>query len=203
MRGSLILIVGPSGAGKDSLIGEARTLFAGDARIAFARRCITRPANAGGEAHEAVSAAEFERRLSAGAFMLSWEAHGLRYGIPRGYERDLAAGRSVVANVSRTVIDDARRRFQPLSVVLVTASPDILADRLRARGREDIGNQAARLQRFIAASLNDDDVETIRNDAALEDAVQEFVVCLTTVIHRTRPTPAAERITEQREEKLA
>jgi phosphonate metabolism protein PhnN/1,5-bisphosphokinase (PRPP-forming) len=190
-RGALILVVGPSGAGKDSLIAGARTRFANDGRIAFARRCITRPADPAGEAHETISVDEFERRRNADAFMLSWRAHGLRYGIPGSYEFDLAAGRSIVANVSRTVIDDARRRYRPLSVIHVTASPDILAARLKARGRENLRQQEARLRRPVAASPVDDDVAWIRNDAALEDALREFNACLTAIVrgerHRRRP----------------
>jgi len=44
----LVLVVGPSGAGKDSLLKAAREEFRGDPRIGFARRVITRPADPDG-----------------------------------------------------------------------------------------------------------------------------------------------------------
>ena len=96
----LVLVVGPSGAGKDTLLDAARRKLAGDTRFRFVRRVITRPANAGGEDHDPVTEAEFATRH----FALQWQAHGLRYGIPADIADDLASGRVVIANVSRAVI---------------------------------------------------------------------------------------------------
>src|SRR5579863_6477078 len=125
----LVLVVGPSGAGKDTLLDAAKQALAGDPRFYFVRRVITRPADAGGEAHEAVTDEEFARR----DFALQWQAHGLRYGIPADA---LSDNRVAVANVSRTVIAEAVQRFAA-RVIEITASPAVLAARLGARGRED------------------------------------------------------------------
>lgn len=185
MQNVLVLVVGPSGAGKDSLLNGARAVLAGDRRLCFVRRVITRPADAGGEAHEAVSEAEFAARKARGELALDWQAHGLRYGIPADIADDIAAGRGVIANVSRGVIDAARARF-PTRVILVTAPVPVLAARLAARGRESAADIAVRLTRE-AASPGETKMETVLNDASLEEGVARFVAAL------TRATAAAPR----------
>ena len=157
--GALVLVVGPSGAGKDTLLDAARDALREDRRFRFVRRVVTRPADAGGEAHEAVTAAEFAGRR----FALAWEAHGWRYGIPDDIAADIAAGRVVIANVSRGVIAEAARRF-PVKVVEITAPADILEARLASRGREDAAGRSARLARRMELPAGVP-VETVSNDA--------------------------------------
>ncbi len=166
----LVLVVGPSGAGKDTLLEAARQALANDPRFRFARRVITRPANAGGEAHEAVSEEEFARR----DFALRWQAHGLHYGIPR---EELEGASVIVANVSRTIIAEAAQRF-PLRVIEVTAPADVLASRLASRRREDAADVAARLSRNIAIPA-EVAVETVMNDGSLEEGTARFLAALT------------------------
>lgn len=96
----LILVVGPSGAGKDTLIDYARAQLRSDPSFHFARRVITRPPSVG-EDHESVDIEEFQRR--AGAFALHWQAHGLFYGIPATVEDQLDCGAVVIANGSRAI----------------------------------------------------------------------------------------------------
>jgi phosphonate metabolism protein PhnN/1,5-bisphosphokinase (PRPP-forming) len=165
----LVLVVGPSGAGKDTLLDAARQALADDPRFRFVRRVITRPADAGGEVHEAVTAEEFAAR----EFALQWQAHGLSYGIPAAaIERDVVA----VANASRSVIADAARLF-PTRVIEVTAPADVLAARLAARARENAADVTERLSRRV--SLPDDvDVETVANDASLAEGVERFLAAL-------------------------
>jgi phosphonate metabolism protein PhnN/1,5-bisphosphokinase (PRPP-forming) len=175
-RGTLFLVVGPSGAGKDTLIRAARESL-DPASVVFARRVITRRAADPAEAFDFVRRAEFAARKEAGEFMLCWRAHGTDYGIAAHHEQDLAGGRSVVANVSRGVIAEAASRHAPVQVIEVTASPPVLASRLAARGREDGSAIAKRLRRAVALP---DGVPTIRivNDGALDDAVRAFVAAL-------------------------
>jgi ribose 1,5-bisphosphokinase len=177
VTGALILVVGPSGAGKDTLLAGARSRL-GDRGFVFPRRIITRPAEAGGEDHVAVTAEDFERRKAAGAFALSWSAHGNAYGIPACITDDLAAGRHVVVNVSRTVIDEARRRFARVGAVVVQAPRDALEARLKARGREDDGAVARRLDRATAHGVGGDGVVEVVNDGTVDQGIARLVAAL-------------------------
>jgi ribose 1,5-bisphosphokinase len=168
----LVLVVGPSGAGKDTLLNAARRTLTGDARFRFVQRFITRPADPAGEDHVPVTEPEFLAR----DFALQWQAHGLRYGIPADVAGDLASGVVLVANVSRGVIAEAATRF-PVRVIEITAPPRILAERLAARGRETETDIAERLARTVP--LPDGvEVETVINDTAPEIGAERFLAAL-------------------------
>jgi ribose 1,5-bisphosphokinase len=173
ISGLLVLVAGPSGAGKDTLLDAARVVLAGDMRFRFVRRVITRPAiSSGGEQHESVTIAEFATRH----FALSWQAHGLHYGIPIDIEGDLTIGRIVIANVSRTVIAEAAQRF-PVRVIEITAPTALLAKRLAERGREATSDTIARLARSVALPSGVP-METVVNDAAIAEGAARFVAML-------------------------
>jgi len=172
----LVVVVGPSGAGKDTLMAGARAALAGDARFRFVRREITRAAEAGGEDHVAVSPAEFSARRAAGAYALAWEAHGLGYGIPADIAGDIAAGRVVVANISRAKIAEAAAKF-PTLVLEITAPPAVLAARLAARGRETAADIAARLARAVVLP-EDVAVARVVNDGTPQDGVAAVLAVL-------------------------
>ncbi|MGL4243738.1 MAG: phosphonate metabolism protein/1,5-bisphosphokinase (PRPP-forming) PhnN [Beijerinckiaceae bacterium] len=146
--GAFVAVAGPSGAGKDTLIRGVQERLQGDRRFVFARRVITRQGDCT-EDHDSVSEFEFARLHADNAFLLSWSANGLRYGLPGGLARDLAEGRIVIANVSRGVLAEVRVRFPRHLIVHVTAAPEILAARLAHRGREDAAAQQARLLRSL------------------------------------------------------
>ena len=169
----LVLVVGPSGAGKDTLLLGAKAALAGDPRYRFVRRVITRPPDAGAEDYEAVT----ETAFAARQFALQWQAHGLRYGIPAEIADDIARGLTVIASVSRLAIEDAARRF-PVKVVEITAPPEVLAARLAMRGREDAGNIASRLARVVALPESVP-VETIVNDRTPAEGIARLLHVIT------------------------
>jgi ribose 1,5-bisphosphokinase len=142
----LVAVVGPSGAGKDTLMGFVAAAMATD-DVSCVRRCITRPSEAGGEAHEALNADEFAAREAAGAFALSWRAHDLAYAIPRAAIAEVEEGAIRLANLSRGVVPRAAGLGVPVLVLEITASPETLAARLSGRGRESATDIAKRLAR--------------------------------------------------------
>jgi ribose 1,5-bisphosphokinase len=168
--GLFVAIVGPSGAGKDALIrGLAGRLGEGDG-VFYARRVVTRRADAF-EDHDTLAEEAFAAARAQGRFALAWSAHGLHYGVPSEIEARLAAGYAVVCNVSRAAVAEVRRLYRPSLVVLVTARPETLAARLAARGRDDGASRRERLERSAVAEVAFEPDATIDNDGRLDDAV--------------------------------
>jgi ribose 1,5-bisphosphokinase len=177
-RGALALVVGPSGAGKDTLIVKARDALAGDARFVFPRRVVTRTAVAELEDHDTVEPAEFQRRKLRGDYALDWEAHGLSYGIPASIDAAMADGRVVVVNVSRSVIQRAAETYENCHVLLISAPPEVRAVRLASRGRESEADILARLAREGAAVPAVVKPTLIDNSGPLEAGLGHFLVAL-------------------------
>jgi ribose 1,5-bisphosphokinase len=176
--GTLVLVAGPSGAGKDSLIGGARLALAGDARFVFARRIVTRPASRW-EEHSTLDEATFAAAEATGQFALSWRAHGLCYGLDRAINDDLVAGRIVVANVSRAMVEVARSHYVRTHALLIDADPAVRAARLSGRAREAASESRTSGSRAFPAIAYD---TVIDNSAELAPAVAAFVAVLRSVL---------------------
>jgi ribose 1,5-bisphosphokinase len=142
-----VLIVGPSGAGKDAIIGVVRERLARDPRFLLPSRIVTRAPSAT-ERHVAVSADEFEALAQRGALALHWQAHGLRYGVPAAVDAAVQEGCTVVFNASRQVIPAAKARYA-CAVVYVDAPWQVRAERLAARSRERGDDIVSRLERVV------------------------------------------------------
>ncbi len=171
--GVLLAVCGPSGAGKDSLLQRAREMFADAPNVVFPRRIVTRPAS-DAEDHDTTSPDAFDRMQASGAFAISWDAHGLKYGLPASVDIDIGAARCVVCNVSRAILPDLRRRYARVVTVLVTAPPDILLARIALRARATDGDHGDRLarsagfDRTLAADI------VIENTGSLDEGAREL-----------------------------
>lgn len=168
--GTMIVVVGPSGAGKDSLINLARAHYADSPRIGFVRRVITRPADGATEDHVPTTVAAFEEQKRQGGFAVSWGAHGLLYGVPAQTYDDLEAGRTLIANGSRAAIGAFIVAYPRVAVIEITARPDIIAERLAARGRESAAEIEKRLARDTGEWHPSCPLMRIDNSGALADA---------------------------------
>ncbi|PZO00852.1 MAG: phosphonate metabolism protein/1,5-bisphosphokinase (PRPP-forming) PhnN [Hyphomicrobiales bacterium] len=189
--GILFVVVGPSGAGKDTLMDGARKALADSGRFAFARRLITRPADAGGEDHEAIDESGFAALVAAGGLLVSWNAHGLHYGLRASLRDELASGRHIVANGSRGVLETLAHAVQRLIIINVTASPEILAVRLAARGRETADDIAARLARKPPQWPAGIETIAVKNDGTVEEGIEHFLAAIDAATRRLalKPVP--------------
>jgi ribose 1,5-bisphosphokinase len=171
--GRLVLVVGPSGAGKDTLLSLARAACAEDRDIVFPRRAITREASAS-EENEEVGIGTFQEALARGEYAVHWQAHGHCYALPRSIDDDIRAGRTVVANVSRTVIGALREAYADVVVISITAPPDVLARRIAMRARGSDGSPENRLRRTVEDASAAPDV-TIVNTSSAEYHARQLV----------------------------
>lgn len=176
MNGRLIYVVGPSGAGKDSVLEYARTRLNADAGIIFARRFITRDPVVGGEQHIPVSTYDFERIRSQGYFTLYWDANGLRYGIGKEIRTWMSLGFDVVINGSREYLPRALEQFPDALIICITAPVDIIRDRLHQRGRESTDEIEKRIERASMPTVaSGHHLTTITNDGTLRVAGDTLV----------------------------
>ncbi|MGY6697562.1 MAG: phosphonate metabolism protein/1,5-bisphosphokinase (PRPP-forming) PhnN [Roseinatronobacter sp.] len=171
--GLLVAIVGPSGVGKDTLIQKVGTLCPD---YVLVRRVVTRPKDVGNEEHIAVSDALFDAQLAMGRYAFHWEAHGLRYAVPAAIDADLAGGKVVVFNGSRQALPRIAEAYPQLLTLMITATPEVLADRLRARGRDNAREIAQRLKR--AELSPPPGAQVIVNDRTPEAACAEIIAAI-------------------------
>jgi phosphonate metabolism protein PhnN/1,5-bisphosphokinase (PRPP-forming) len=168
--GRLFFFVGPSGAGKDSLLQWVKERLPASADIVFPQRTITRPAHPS-EAHEAVDEQTFLRLAAGGYFSMLWQAGGLYYGVRRSLEADLMAGRDVFVNGSREYVPHLREAFPDTRVIWLEADASLIHDRIAMRGRE---TGAALLRRFDRIKQfsppQDGQIFRIENNGPIESA---------------------------------
>lgn len=175
---TLIYVMGPSGAGKDTVLRQARAELKTGERIAFAHRYVTRPPDPRHENYVALSPVEFETRRLANLFAFDWDAHGFRYAVGLEIDAWQHMGFSVVVSGSRAHFAAWRSRPDRLVPVLITAPAEILAQRLAARGRENAVAQAERLKRGQILAIDDPDMIVIDNSGPPEIAAAALLQLL-------------------------
>lgn len=177
MNTRLIYVMGPSGAGKDSVLGWLRAHLPADMPVHWARRTITRPASAGGEGHEAIDTAGFVEQQSQGQFALAWQANGLHYGVRLTELAPLQQGHWVLVNGSRGHLAHALQSHPGLQVVHITADPATLVLRLTQRQRETPEEIQQRVARASAFVVPPGAIEVL-NNGTLDEAGQALLRAL-------------------------
>jgi guanylate kinase len=137
-EGLLLVVTGPSGAGKGVLVDR---LVEARPECVFSVSATTRPrrtTESDGVHYEFVEPREFERRRSAGHFLEWAEVHGHLYATPsRFVDEQIAGGRVVVLDVDVQGGASVRRaRPNAVSVFIYPPSLDALRRRLQGRATE-------------------------------------------------------------------
>jgi guanylate kinase len=176
MAPRVLVITGPSGVGKGTLI---RSLLERHRDLELSVSATTRPPRPGerdGVDYHFLSPAEFERRVEEGAFVEHATYAGHRYGTLRSeLERRAAGGRGVVLEIE---VQGARqvRAALPDAIQIFIAPPSLEALRLRLVGR-GTDDEAVMEERMRVAErelgARDEFAHVIVNDR-LEDAVEEL-----------------------------
>ncbi len=188
--GIFVCLVGPSGAGKDTLLRLVKQELAQEPGFFFPRRSVTRPQSPD-EDHLVLSETAYAEGLRGGLFTLAWRAHGFGYAIDRDVLPPLAAGEVVICNLSRDAIAAAKKNFPHTVAVLVTAPATELAARLSARGREAPADVRDRLARNHAFAENFVADFVIDNSGSAAIASEKFASILRGLLAKPPPVPQA------------
>jgi ribose 1,5-bisphosphokinase len=143
----IILLTGASGAGKDTLLKKARSYFRNHPEIHFIKRFITRKPGAFEENYY-IEESAFELLTESGFFISWWNAHGLKYGIPRREIDHLKRDETAIVSISREKVSDFETLFEDQVVVInISASREVIEKRLKKRKRENQLQIITRLKR--------------------------------------------------------
>ncbi len=175
--GTLVLVVGNSGSGKDSIITgviNKYLLFPNGLEIRSPARYITRPISPD-EKNKQVNPETFTLMKKEGNLALHWNIYGLQYGVPIEIEDWLAKGCIVVVNVSRNIIEIAKAQYERIKVVFIKVPLEITIERIVKRGRESGKNLEERIER---AKINQDFEDAdliIDNTGDLNDSIDSLL----------------------------
>jgi guanylate kinase len=157
-KGLLVVISGPSGVGKSTVVDRVMKIAPGLKLSVSATTRAARPGEKEGEDYFFVTKEQFSEMVKTGKFLEWAEVHGAYYGTPKSYiEEQLGKGRVVVLEVDvqgaqsiREVLQSRKFSAHAVFVFLIPPSVDILAFRLKKRKTENEELVNYRLRAAIA-----------------------------------------------------
>ncbi|MFX1498545.1 MAG: phosphonate metabolism protein/1,5-bisphosphokinase (PRPP-forming) PhnN [Promethearchaeota archaeon] len=174
-KGTLFLVVGNSGSGKDSIIQGALERYPSQRNKLYApKRYITRPPSET-EDNISVSPEEFKTLSQQGKFALEWHIYGLDYGVPIEIDELLKKGHSVAINVSREIVPSAREIYKNIKVIFIEVPLEITLERLKGRARETGKRLNERIERARNNQHYHEADSIINNTGKLNDAIDKFL----------------------------
>lgn len=182
--GTVFVIVGPSGSGKDTLINWLRAELQDRREIQFVRRIVTRPSDKGHEDHDTMELAQFLSAKEAGAFATTWQAHDLHYAIPASAKDHVDQGGLAILNGARRALGQLEAAFARLQIIHLDVDPAILAGRLTNRGRNSDTNLSARLAQQKLYFQAKTPIIHVTNDGPVEEAGRQIVKLIEQRHHR-------------------
>ncbi len=175
----VFLIIGNSGAGKDTIIDEVHRKFPSHyTKLQVPKRVITRQSS-DTEKSESVDTETFYKLRESGEFILEWESYEQFYRIRREVQAWLDAGHPVLLNVSRNVVQTAREKFPDMRVFFIRVPLNVTADRIIERGREsykEVLNRVVRAQEHQDYEEADFIVDNVGNLEETSQKVLDYLV---------------------------
>ena len=174
-QGTLFLVVGNSGSGKDSIIYGTEKKYPQDLKkIRIVKRFITRPPDET-EENYCITEEEFKYMEKIGKFALKWHIYKLDYGVPIEIDNWLKNGHQVLVNVSRTIVNDAREKYDNIKVVFIEVPFEVTLQRVTDRGRESGELLDMRVERARANQKFPEADFVVDNSGDLDDAINQFL----------------------------
>ena len=195
MAAALFIVSAPSGAGKTSLVNALVTsLDQVVPSISYTTR-PPRPGERDGADYHFISMAEFERMISAGAFLEHAQVFGNRYGTAQAtVAAELAAGRDVVLEIDWQGARQIRARMpESVSIFILPPSLPELERRLRSRESDDPETIRRRLDEAAAEMSHYPEYDYVIVNAVFERALPD----LQSIIRAQRLRRARQQATGQ------